>query len=143
MTDLKTLAGSCFCAEEHCFAVGAAVELADSQLAGLRWKILRKSATRKRGIYTVAYKLLLLKTVHYDVLRAACLHWGKTLVATQQPPQRPTSCPLTVASVGIVEDAETCACQVELTAVTCWFGGNFHAPLPGEEDTYMTLTRNS
>lgn len=119
------------------------MELDDSQLAGLHWEILRKAATRKRGIITVAYKMQLLKTVHYDVLRAACLRPGKTLVATQQPPNSATSCPLTVVSVDIVEDMATCACQVELTAVTCWFGGNFHAPLPGEEDTYMTLTRNS
>ena len=142
MTDLKKLADGGFCAEEHCFAVGAAVELADSHLAGLQWEITRKSATRKRGIITVGYTLRLIHTVHFSVLRAACLRTGKPLVATQQPPQRGTSCPLTVASVDIVEDSETCACQVELTAVTCWFGGNFHAPLP-EADTYMSLTPNS
>ncbi len=76
MTDLKKLADSGFCAEEHCFAAGGVLELADSQLAGLHWQILHKSATRKRGIITVAYKLKLLKTVHYDVLRAACLRPG-------------------------------------------------------------------
>lgn len=140
MTDLKKLADGGFCAEEHCFAAGAAVELDDSHLAGLHWEILRKSATRKRGIYTIGYKLRLLRPVHYGVLRAACLRPGKNLVATQQPPQRPTICPLTVASVDIVKDAETCSCQVELTAVTCFFGGNFHAPMP-EADTYMTLKK--
>lgn len=148
MTDLKKLADGGFCAEEHCFAAGGVVELADSQLAGLHWEITRKSATRKRGIITVGYTMRLLRTVHFSVLRAACLRPGKILLATQQPPHRVTSCPLTVASVDIVEDSETCSCQVELTAITCWFGGNFHAPLPGDEDTYMTLnpqlvTRNS
>ena len=138
MKDISTLADSCFCAEEHCFAAGAAVELDDSHLAGLHWEILRKSATRKRGIITVGYTLRLLRTVHFSVLRAACLRPGRTLVATQQPPQRPTICPLTVASIDIVKDKATSACQVELTAVTCFFGGNFHAPLP-EADTYMTL----
>lgn len=142
MTDIKKLADSGFCAEEHCFAAGAVVEFADSQLAGLHWQITRNAVTRKRGIITVGYTLQLLRTVHYAVLRRACLRPGKTLVATQQYPKSPTSCPLTVASVEIVEDSKTCACQVELTACTCWFGGNFHAPLP-EEDTYMTLTRNS
>lgn len=142
MTDLKKLADGGFCAEEHCFAAGGVVELSDSQLAGLHWEILRKSATRKRGIITVAYKLRLLRTVHYGVLVNAGLRPGKTLVATQQPPQRVTSCPLTVATVDIVEDKATCACQVELTAVTCWFGGHFNAPL-AELDTYKPLTLNS
>lgn len=141
MTDLNTIADSSFCAEAHCFAVGAVVELADSSLAGMHWEITRKAAKRKRKITTVAYTLRLLCSVHYSVLRAACLRPGKIMVATQQPPQRATSCPLTVASVDIVEDAETCVCQVKIIAVTCFFDGSFHSPLP-EADTYMTLKKN-
>lgn len=130
MTDIKTLADSCFCAEEHCFAAGAVVELADSHLDGLRWEILRKSASRKRGITTVIYLLRLLRPVHRAVLSVPSLRPGTTLVATQQPPQRALSCPLTVVSVDIEVDCQTSACQVELSAVTCWGGGSFHAPLP-------------
>lgn len=140
MNDNKTLADSVFCAAADCFAAGAVVEFDDSALAGLHWQIIHKAATRKRQITTVAYKLRLLLPVHYAVQRAACLRPGKNLVATQKPPHRNMSSPLTVASVDIVEDAETCACQVELTAVSCWFGGNFHAPMP-EADTYLTLKK--
>jgi hypothetical protein len=140
MIDINTLADSRFFAETHCFAAGAAVELDDSQLAGLHWQIIHKAATRKRQIITVAYKLRLLHPVHYAVLHAACLRPGKTLVATQLPPERVPCCPLTVTWVDIVEDAETCSCQVEITAVTCFFGGSFHAPMP-EADTYMTLKK--
>ena len=135
MTDLKKQVDGGFCAEEHAFAVGAVVELADSQLAGLHWEITRKAVTRKRGITTVAYKLRLLRSEHHAVMVNTEPLLFKTLVATQQPPQRTTSCPLTVAAVTIVEDKLTSSCQVELSTVTCWFGGNFHAAVPDAPST--------
>lgn len=137
MTNINTLADSCSCAAAPGFAVGAVVELADSHLAGLHWEITRKSARRKRSITTVVYTLRLLRTVQPSVLVNADLFPCKTLDATQLTPEGDTSCPLTVASVNIKAVTQTRACQVEITAVTLWFGGNFHAPLP-EADTYMT-----
>lgn len=130
MTDIKKLADSFFCAEEHCFAAGAVVVLAASHLDGLHWEITSKRASRKRGITTVLYTLRLLRPVQRAALSFTSLRPGTNLVATQQPPQRALSFPLTVVSVDIVVDIPTSACQVELTAVTCWVGGSFHAPLP-------------
>lgn len=140
MTKLSNLAAASFCVDEHCFAVGSAVELADSHLAGLRWEITSQAARKKRQIITVGYTLRLILPVHLAARVNAGLRPGKTLVATQQRPERDTSCPLTVASVDIVVDAETSSCQVEITAVTCFFGGSFHAPLP-EANTYITLKK--
>ena len=102
MTDFKALEDYFFCAEEHCFAAGAVVELDDSHLDGLHWEIHRKRASRKRGITTVCYTLRLLRTVQRGALSVASLRPGTTLVATQHPPLRAMSCPLTVASVDIV-----------------------------------------
>ena len=144
MPDNKKLSAADDGPLEHDFAVGGVLELADSQLAGLHWEITRKSVTRKRAITTVAYKLRLLRNVHITVMVNAGLLPGKTLVATQQPPHRVTSCPLTVASVAIENDKKTCACQVEIIAVSCWFGGIFQAPMPdADTDLPSTVIRNS
>lgn len=113
---------------------GAVVELDDSHLDGLQWKITSKSVSRKRGLTTVVYTLWLLRPVQRAALSVPSLLPGTPLVATQLPPHRDMSCPLTVTSVDIGVISPTSVCQVELSAVTCWSDGCFHAPLP-EEDT--------
>ena len=64
MTKLSNLAAASFCVDEHCFAVGSAVELADSHLAGLRWEITSQAARKKRQIITVGYTFRLILPVH-------------------------------------------------------------------------------
>lgn len=109
-------------------AAGSVVEFADSRLAGLQWQITSKVVTRQRKITTVGYTLRLLHPVRQAAIPVACLRPGEPLVATQQPPQRAISCPLTVVSVTIEAYSTKNVCQVELNTVTCSSDGSFLPP---------------